>query len=273
MGVVRFNAGDADIRTGVRVGQEILSGHDPEPTAPGTDSVSALKVDATESYAADEVEYRQPVIPSKVVRLDGCFAYDITDSGFNPHVEGAGLDEGAYPSLWTAPPSVVAHPNATLTLPESVSDVRPGVELALVVGEDTFRGTKDPMAAIGGCTVALDLTAHDLTPGLEGYRMFDNFLPLGPSVKAFKPEAIAASELGVRVNGDIVDTRNLSELRFELSELITYVADILSLRRGDVITLGNPIRGAPELGHGDKIEAWIESLDTIHANIRREDNT
>lgn len=272
MEVVRFNAGDADIRTGVRVGQEILSGHDPEPTAPGADSVSALKADATESYAADEVEYRQPVIPSNVVRLDGCFAHDITDSGFNPHVEGPGLNAGTYPSLWTAPPSVVAHPNATVTLPESVSDVRPGVELALVVGEDTSRGTEDPMAAIGGSTVALNLTAHDLTPGLEGYRMFDKFLPLGPSVKTFEPEDIAASALGVRVNGDAVDSRNFSQLRFELSEIVTYVADVLSLRRGDVITLGSPIRGAPELGHGDKVEAWIESLDTIHADVRRGDN-
>lgn len=273
MGIVRFDASDGNIRTGVRVGQKILSGHEPDPTVPDVDSVSALKKGQTEVYAVDEVEYRHPVTPSKVIRLDGCFEHDVTDSGFNPHVESAGLDSGAYPSLWVAPPSVVADPNSMVMLPESVSDVRPGVELALVVGEDMPRGNEDPINAISGCTVGLDLTAHDSTPGLEGYRMFDEFLPLGPTVEVFETEVVAASTVGVTVNGDTVDARDLSKLRFDISELVSYVADILSLQRGDVITLGNPIRGAPELEDGDRVEAWIESLGTLHTTVRREDDT
>lgn len=209
-----------------------------------------------------------PVDPTKIVRLEGCYEEDVTDEGFNAHVEDAGFNEMDTPSLWVAPTSTLTPHQGTVHVPSQMTDVRPGVELGIVIGSSVRNlDATDALEAVTGYTVCMDITAHDDVPGLEGYRMFDSCLPCGPDIvdpTGVNPERCA---LGVRHNGEPVDVRSTTSFRFSLGEIISYVSGVMSLSPGDLITTGTPIRGASPIESGDEIEAWIESVGTVQATI------
>jgi len=206
--------------------------------------------------------------PSKIVRLDGCYTHDITDNGFNPHVEKIGIKDMQTPSLWIAPNSTLTPHKGKVTVPPQFSDVRAGVEFGIIM--ETSARNLDPndvLEAIRGFTVCIDFAVHDDVPGLEGYRMFDTSLPCGPKIvdqQGIDPEKRA---LGIRVNGEPVDVQSTTSFRFSLTEMICYVSEVLTLSPGDLITTGTPIRGSPSLGDGDEVEAWIESIGTLQATV------
>lgn len=209
--------------------------------------------------------------PSKIVRLDGCYKNDVFDDGFNKHVEEVGLNNMDTPSLWVAPNSTLTAHRGTVQPPAQMEDIRPGVELGVVINSSVKDlDVSNALDAVGGFTVCMDLAAHDDVPGLEGYRMFDTCLPCGPEIvdpPDFDPETRA---LGIRVNSEPVDTKSTTLLRFSLGEILSYVSKIMSLAPGDLITTGSPIRGSPSLSDGDTVEAWIESVGTLEATIEWE---
>jgi 5-oxopent-3-ene-1,2,5-tricarboxylate decarboxylase/2-hydroxyhepta-2,4-diene-1,7-dioate isomerase len=276
MGLVRFNRGGGPSRTGYRISDRIVT---PAPDAaveerpiplsrfPITDEV----LEEWTVYDASAVDIEVPTDPSTIVRLDGCYEHDVTDEGFNPFVEDAGFNEMAHPSLWVAPDSTLTPHQGTVRVPTRISDVRPGVELVVVI--DSHAHGLDPddaLEAVGGFTVCMDIAVHDDTPGLEGYRMFDTCLPCGPELvdpSVVTPEALA---LGIRVNGEPVDARSTTSLRFSLGELVSYVSEVLSLSPGDLITTGTPVRGVPGLEDGDEVHAWVESVGTLEATVEWE---
>lgn len=84
------------------------------------------------------------------------------------------------PSLWVAPNSTLTTHRGNVNVPAQMTDVRPGVELGIVVGSSVHAvDPNDALDAVGGFTVCMDIAAHDDIPGLEGYRMFDTSLPCG----------------------------------------------------------------------------------------------
>jgi 2-keto-4-pentenoate hydratase/2-oxohepta-3-ene-1,7-dioic acid hydratase in catechol pathway len=215
--------------------------------------------------------YSSGLPSSKIVRLDGCYEHDTTDEGFNPYVESAGLNDMEEPSLWVAPNSTLTAHRNSVSVPAQMTDVRPGVELGIVV--DSPASALEPADAsevIGGFTVCMDLAAHDDIPGLEGYRMFDTSLPCGPSVIERDSVEPMRRALGIRHNGELVDVQSTASLRFSIGKIVSYVSSVMTLSPGDLITTGTPIRGVPALSDGDTVEAWIESIGTLETTIEWE---
>jgi 5-oxopent-3-ene-1,2,5-tricarboxylate decarboxylase/2-hydroxyhepta-2,4-diene-1,7-dioate isomerase len=274
MSLVRFRHDDGSIRSGYRFAEDVLDlsivFDAPEP--PLSDQFAAvtelLASTGAETTRLAEPDLEVPVEPSKIIRLDGCYEHDTTDDGFNEHLESADLTAMETPSLWVAPNSTLTSHRGTVNVPAQMTDVRPGVELGIVIGSPAQAvDLDDALDAVGGFTVCMDIAAHDDIPGLEGYRMFDTSLPCGPGI--VDPETIdpAARALGLRRNGEPVDVQSTTSLRFSITELVSYVSNVMTLSPGDLITTGTPIRGAPAVEDGDTIEAWIESVGTLAVTI------
>jgi 5-oxopent-3-ene-1,2,5-tricarboxylate decarboxylase/2-hydroxyhepta-2,4-diene-1,7-dioate isomerase len=266
MGFVRFTSERGPPQFGYRIADQIVSCS----AQPGHSTV-AESLDYSTTFDANEVDIAVPTDPSTIVRLDGCYEHDVTDEGFNHLVEGAGFNEMEYPSLWVAPDSTLTPHEGTVRIPAQMRDVRPGVELGVVIDSHAHAlEPDDALEAIGGYTVCMDLAVLDDEPGLEGYRMFDTSLPCGPELvesEALDPEALA---LGIRVDGEPVDVRSTTSFRFPLEELVSYVSTVMTLSPGDLITTGTPIRGAPALEDSDEVEAWVESVGTLQATVEWE---
>jgi len=225
-----------------------------------------------ETISQANVSLHTPTVPSKIIRLVGCYEHDTTDEGFDPHAEAAGFTDMATPSLWVAPTSTLTAHESVVVLPQQVDTVVPGVELVAVVGQEAHElSVGEALDAVAGYTTCIDVAVQDETPGLEGYKMFESFLPTGPTVvpaDEIEPESLG---IGLRNNGTPEDNRSTTELRFSMAEILRYVSNVMTLYPGDIVTIGSPLRSVSPVEDGDKLAAWIESIGTLRVTVRSED--
>lgn len=254
MRIVRFQKRTGDIRCGYLLGSTIIDLGDRQPH----DILANLpKMLCSERpiYNRSQIKLLPPVDPGKVVRLDGCYEQDVTEQP-DPHL--GDLASGDRPSLWVSPTGTLAAGDAEVPLPTMAHDVRPGVELGLVVGEQARCLTPEEASKyIAGYTVCRTLRAHDQHPGLYGYRMFPGFLGVGPSVV---PEIELPVALGIRKNNETVDRSSTSRLRFSIGDIVSYASRVFTLEPGDLVVTGDPTRSKNSVNPDETVTAWIESI-------------
>lgn len=234
---------------------------------------SAVEMETGEKYSVDEVAVGAPICDPTLVRLDGCYELDENAPEGDPHVRAGDLKERNWPRLWTAPSSCLVAPDRNVTLPQSMADVRPGVELALVVGTASAEFTDGNVwNAIAGFTGAVTMSAHDELPGIQGYKMFDESTFLGPEIvpeSEINPEAATHT---ISLNGERLDNRDSPDMRFSLTEIIEYVTDVISLVPGDYVLIGNPLRTSRTVSEGDQVTGDISEVGSPTTVISRRGN-
>jgi 2-keto-4-pentenoate hydratase/2-oxohepta-3-ene-1,7-dioic acid hydratase in catechol pathway len=268
MGVVRFRVAPDECRCGYLVGSSVIDLGKRQPHDVLAALPEALANRTSTIHDCTDVTFLPPVDPGTVVRMDGCYEHDV-ESEYDPHLgDLTSLDT---PSLWITPTSSIAADGSEVELPAMTTDVRPGVELGILVGKQSYRLTpNEARDAICGYTVCRTLRAHDSQPGLYGYRMFPDFLGIGRSIV---PDIDPPVELGVRKSGETVDQSSSGKLRFSFEELVSYVSNVFTLEPGDFIVTGDPTRITERLEPGTTVTAWIESIGrqttTISSEVTR----
>lgn len=181
-------------------------------------------------------------------------------------------------------PNMFARYAATLVpngAPVPVPDDEPGldweVELAVVVG--SHLSSPDPAVALGhvlGYTVFNDLSAreHQLATGQWALgKNSDDSGPIGPvlvTADELDPSNLA---LQTRVNGEVMQSGNTSEMVFSVQTLLAYAARTITLRPGDVVATGTPSGvgwyRAPRqlLRPGDVVEVEVEGIGVLRNPI------
>jgi 2-keto-4-pentenoate hydratase/2-oxohepta-3-ene-1,7-dioic acid hydratase in catechol pathway len=89
---------------------------------------------------------------------------------------------------------------------------------------------------------------------------FDTFCPLGPVIATGLNHR--QLKLSTRVNGQVRQSSNTSDLIFGVDELVSYVSQAITLRPGDVIITGTP-EGIGPLNIGDTVEVEIEGIGIL----------
>jgi 2-keto-4-pentenoate hydratase/2-oxohepta-3-ene-1,7-dioic acid hydratase in catechol pathway len=152
------------------------------------------------------------------------------------------------------------------------------VELAVVIGK-RVRDLKPEkaMSAVFGYTIVNDVTARDAQQAHGQWfkgKSFDTFCPMGPYI-------VTADEFGnpsghrilLKVNGQIRQDSNTSDLLFDVPAIIAHLCASLTLEPGDVIATGTPSGVAlgmtPQLwlNVGDVVEAEVEGIGTLRNKI------
>jgi 2-keto-4-pentenoate hydratase/2-oxohepta-3-ene-1,7-dioic acid hydratase in catechol pathway len=254
MGIVRFQTQSGNTRCGYLAESSVIDLGE-QPSHKAFDYIKKTNNIARPIYDRSDVTLLSPVDPKTVVRLDGCYAHDTTDE-YDPHLGELATQET--PSLWVAPTNSLATDENNVPLPEMTDDVRPGVELGLVISEQVRNCSPNKAREhIAGYTVCRTLTAHDEHPGLYGYRMFNGFVGVGSELVQ---EITLPVTLGVRRNGETADRASTTDLRFSLGELVSYASNVFTLDPGDLILTGNPVQIQTAVEVGEVITAWIESI-------------
>ena len=177
--------------------------------------------------------------------------------------------------LFTKPPSTVIGPEAAIPWHGHVSTrIDWEVELVAVIG---WRGRDIPEAEaldyVFGYTVGNDITARDLQAKHQQWykgKGLDGFCPLGPWI-------VTADELGdpqtvqlrLRVNGELKQDANTSDMIFGVAKLVSAWSMGMTLEPGDLLMTGTPsgvgfARKPPEyLKPGDVVEAEIDRIGLL----------
>jgi 2-keto-4-pentenoate hydratase/2-oxohepta-3-ene-1,7-dioic acid hydratase in catechol pathway len=226
-----------------------LHGH-PFGTDPGSLRFTGAR------YPVAEVRLLAPVLPSKVIAVDGNYP-------------GAPDDEAgrgpAEPVLFLKPSTSVVGPQDPIAYPVKITErVEHEGELAVIIGR-LCREVPVHRAAevIFGYACANDVTARDLQERDEQWtraKGFDTFCPLGPWIETDTDPADL--ELVTKVNGQARQQARTSQLRYGVPALIAYVSQVMTLLPGDVLLTGTPA-GAGPLTEGDEVSVTIETIGTL----------
>lgn len=208
----------------------------------------------------DAVQLEVPATPSKIV----CVGRNYAD-----HAKELGNEVPQEPLLFLKPPSALLADGGVVRYPHHMSAlVHHEVELGVVIGR-TCRDVReeDAHAYILGYTLINDVTARDLQRKDVQFtraKGFDTFCPVGPWVDTdFRP---AAQRISLTVNGEVRQDGHLDQMIFPVARLVSYISQIMTLERGDLIATGTP-SGVGPLVPGDLVALTVDELGTLTHSV------
>jgi 2-keto-4-pentenoate hydratase/2-oxohepta-3-ene-1,7-dioic acid hydratase in catechol pathway len=163
------------------------------------------------------------------------------------------------------PPSALIGPFEPIVLPPESQHVDHEIELGVVIGRRGRRVAEEAaMDHVAGYVLFDDVSSRDL-PVLDQGRMdrgkgFDTFAVMGPWLvtKDEVPDPHNLT-LGLRVNGELRQDGNTSDMVFGIEAQIGWLSAAMTLEPGDVLTTGTP-SGVSPIAVGDVLEGWVERV-------------
>ena len=209
--------------------------------------------------------------PSKIV----CIGLNFRD-----HAQETGAAIPAEPILFFKSTTALCGPNDDVVIPRGSTKTDWEVELAFVIGRRASYVEKErALDHVAGYVLHNDYSerAFQLERGGQWVKgkSCDTFAPLGPFV-ATPDELGDVHGLGMwlTVNGETKQRGSTRDMIFDVSTLVSYIRQFLTLRPGDVVTTGTPAGVA--LGHkpprflqpGDVVELGIDGLGASRQCLR-----
>lgn len=192
---------------------------------------------------------------------------------YSDHAAETGASIPEHPILFMKATSAVNGPNDMVMLPRGSTHTDWEVELGLVIGKTCKYVTADnALDYVAGYFVANDVSERHFQTQLTGTwtkgKSCDTFGPIGPYlVTADEVPDPQNLNLGLKVNGQVMQEGNTSNMIFTVAEIIEHLSSLMTLHPGDVIITGTPpgvgmgIKPTPiYLKVGDKMEVWVEGL-------------
>jgi len=226
-------------------------------------------------FPASEVEWLAPVVaPEKILCIGINYA--------NRNADYGDQDVPKYPSMfYRAPGSLSPHLGPILRPFESEQLDYEG-EIALVIGRPGRRiAAADALSHVAGVTLCNEGTIRDwirhgkfnVTQG----KNWDLTGSIGPwLVTADEVDLTKPLEITVRINGEITQFDTTASMIKSFSDLIAYVSTFMTLKAGDIIVTGTPIKIGPRtdpptwLKAGDTIEISVPEIGTLRNTVVNE---
>lgn len=184
------------------------------------------------------------------------------------------IEKPEFPIVFLKPSSGIIGHKQSVILPIAAKNVAYEVELAVVIGKKGRNlSIDDALSVIAGYTLANDLGDRILekrTSQWTSGKMFDTFTPMGPVLVT--PDEFGYTgdlKLFTRVNGQLLQKGNTSQMFFNVAELVAYLSTLSTLEPGDVILTGSPKMMDGEanptysLKPSDDVEVGIETIFSL----------
>jgi fumarylpyruvate hydrolase len=191
------------------------------------------------------------------------------------HIREMGeADERDPPIFFQKPGDALVDEGEPLPYPSATKDYQYEAELVVAIGTP---GHDIPLAQaldhVFGYAIGLDMTRRDLQRAAakaghpwENGKAFDHSAPCGEVVPVALCGHPSAGELSLSVNGQPRQKTDLSQLIWNVPEIIANLSMLYRLMPGDLIYTGTP-DGVGAVAPGDLIEARIEGLGTFRAAV------
>jgi len=190
------------------------------------------------------------------------------------HIREMGNDERQPPFFFAKHADMIAPDGATIPYPSLTKDFQHEVEL--VVALKSGGADIDPAKALDhvyGYGVGIDLTRRDLQMASrkkeqpwEIGKSFDQSAPCGALRPAAEIGHPSRGRIWLTVNGAEKQKGDLSEMIWNVPEIIAKLSLQVALGAGDIIMTGTPA-GVAALKPGDRIEAGIDGIGTLKVAI------
>ncbi|MBE6511536.1 MAG: fumarylacetoacetate hydrolase family protein [Methanobrevibacter olleyae] len=214
------------------------------------------------SHSLDDIEILSPTEPSKIV----CIGLNYKD-----HAKELNLELPKSPVIFIKPSTTVNRTDNIIIYPKVSKQIDYEGELAVVIGKKTKQVSKEEADDyIFGYTIINDVTARDFTLGDGQWtrgKSCDGFAPIGPYIETDLDPL--NQNIITKVNGEIKQNSNTSQMIFSPQEIISYVSETMTLNPGDVIATGTP-PGVGPMDADSIVEVTIENIGTLKNYLIKE---
>lgn len=189
------------------------------------------------------------------------------------HIREMGFEIPTRPSLFIKPIGALLGPSQDVVMPPAAlsDEVGHEAELVVVMGRSVRNvDPSDALDAVFGYSVADDVSARDLQRAdsdVVRAKGFDTFCPVGPWIQT-DVDISAGLTVTCRVNGEVRQAGNTTDLIFDVPFLVSYLSQFTTLRAGDIILTGSP-GGSGLLRPGDDVEIDIGGVGTLRHGVTR----
>lgn len=188
------------------------------------------------------------------------------------HAEESGAVVPDEPVIFFKATSAIVGPNDDLIIPRNSTKTDWEVELGVVIGKKaSYVSKEEAMNHVAGYVLHNDYSEREFQLERAGQwvkgKSCDTFAPLGPYVVT-KDEIKDPQNLGLwlKLNGEIKQQSNTSDMVFDVPTVVSYLSQFMSLMPGDIISTGTPFGVGMGLSPqryvrpGDEIELGIDGL-------------
>lgn len=264
MKLVSFSAADGKIRPGALLEDQIVdlgaAGYADtlDVIASGVRSVD--RPGTYPRYRLDDVRLHAPISnPPRV------FAIGLN---YRDHAKESGMEIPKVPVVFFKLTASIIGPGENIVLPKNSTEPDYEAEFAFVIGQAGYRiAAAAWQDHVYGYTIVNDVSARDVQFATSQWSMsksFPTFCPMGPAIvtadEIVDPHAL---EIGLSIDGEVLQGSNTRELVFGIPQLVEHLSSITPLLPGDVVSTGTP----PGVGLGRTPKRWLKPGETVTVTI------
>ena len=188
---------------------------------------------------------------------------------YRDHAIESGLPIPEIPIIFSKFSNTVIGPGAPIILPKNSTKPDYEAELAFVIGKPGRHIPAEKWSEhVAGYTIVNDVSARDFQMATSQWLMgktFDTFAPMGPYlVTADEIADPHVLDIGLTINGEVLQNSNTRELIFRIPELVAYLSSVFTLQSGDIISTGTP----PGVGVARKPPRFLRAGDDVVVSIQ-----
>jgi fumarylpyruvate hydrolase len=194
---------------------------------------------------------------------------------YEAHAREMGKDPTRDPPFFFMKPADAAVDTPTaMSYPPDTKNFHYEIELVVAIGKG---GSDIPIERalehVWGYGVGIDLTRRDLQlaardagrPWCWG-KAFDRSAPIAPLHPVSKIGHPTRGRIWLAVNGQIKQDQDISDLIWNVPEIVSIISRSIALQGGDLIMTGTPA-GVGPIVRGDKVTGGVNGLGDIEISI------
>jgi 2,4-didehydro-3-deoxy-L-rhamnonate hydrolase len=162
------------------------------------------------------------------------------------HAQETGMALPAEPIIFFKSTTALNGPNDPVVIPKNSEKTDWEVELAVVIGKKaSYVSHEDALSYVAGYCVHNDYSERAFQLERSGQwvkgKSADTFAPLGPYlVTADEIPDPQKLHIWLEVNGEMLQNSNTDDMVFDVSYIVHYISQFMTLLPGDVISTGTP---------------------------------
>lgn len=188
---------------------------------------------------------------------------------YRDHAIESGLPIPEIPVVFSKFSNAVIGPGAPIVLPKNSTKPDYEAEMAFVIGKP---GRHIPAEKwhehVAAYTMVNDVSARDFQMATSQWLMgktFDTFAPMGPYlVTADEIADPHVLDIGLTINGEVLQNSNTRELIFRIPELVAHLSSVFTLESGDIVSTGTP----PGVGFARKPPRFLRPGDDVVVHVQ-----
>ncbi len=190
------------------------------------------------------------------------------------HIEELNNERPSEPVVFMKPDTAILRNNAPLYHPDFSKDIHFEVEVLIKIDrEGKYIEEKFAHKYYNEVGIGIDFTARDIQAkckekGLpwEKAKGFNGSAPISQFVPKEKFD-LESLNFSLKQNGELKQEGNTSLMLWNFDEIISYVSQYFTLKKGDIIFSGTP-SGVGPIVVGDVLEAYIQEEKMLEVEIK-----